>query len=151
AIKLRMIALMLQTDHRICAASPLLPCEHNIDVGFLCKLWMQGKAHETTFAFGGDPQRGIGLLCKLAIRLYQADLPAPLADEAAPVGKKDERPGNVETRDPGLNRDARRRSDKLILHRLRHSAIKGRGVNGGFLNEKDRDRKACQSTNPVHL
>src|SRR5262249_13456216 len=86
-LTLRLIALMLQTDHRICAASPLLPCEHNIDVGFLWKLRMQGKAHETTFAFGSDPQRGIGLLCKLAIRLYQADLPAPLADEGAPVGK----------------------------------------------------------------
>ena|SRR5215831_7466293 len=151
SIKVRIITLVLQMDDCVGASSPLLPCEHNVDVGALRKLRMQGKAHETSLAFGSDFQRGIEPLRKLPIRFYQADLPAPLADEGASVGKKDERPGNLETRDPALDRDTRRLSDKLILHGLRHSALKGRGVNSGFLKEKDGHCTACQSTNPVHF
>src|SRR5262249_9741628 len=145
SIKLRMITLMLQTDDCVGASFPFLSCEHDIDVGALRKLRMQGKARQTTLAMGGDLQGRIGLLGKLATGPYQADLPSPLADETATVGEKDERPGNVEARDPAFDRDARWLGDKLILHRLRHTALKGRGVSHGCLDEQERNRAARQS------
>src|SRR5262249_22518757 len=79
SIKLRMITLMLQTDDCVGAPFPFLSCEHDIDVGALRKLRMQGKARQTTLAMGGDLQGRIGLLGKLATGPYQADLPSPLA------------------------------------------------------------------------